>query len=340
MLLMLVSGNLPVTVLVFIGIGAAVQGFQNASQNMTLEFGSRHDLPVRIAIANTASELAGTIGPLLGGALAAFAGYQSVFLVSISVPGAGRRGCGALCAGTTQTRRLSVSASDKLSGRTALVTGAARGVGRATAEKLAREGAYRVPERHRRRRTRSDAPRRSAEPRCQATSRDAERARQARRSRQWSSSGSLDIVVNNAGYIWNGALHNHSDEQWDAMLDIHVTAPFRILRAYGRWLRDSTINPARKMPCRKVVNVSSVSGLFGAATQVGVFGRQGCSRRADTHARERMGALQRDGKRRRVRPHRNAPDAAIRRRAAAHRGWPAAATASASAMSRSNSNAR
>jgi len=82
-LLMLVSGNLPVTVLVFIGIGAANQGFQNAAQNMTLEFGSRHDLPVRIAIANTASELAGTIGPLLGGVLAALAGYQAVFLASI-----------------------------------------------------------------------------------------------------------------------------------------------------------------------------------------------------------------------------------------------------------------
>ena len=82
-LLMLVSGNLPVTVLVFIGIGAANQGFQNAAQNMTLEFGSRHDLPVRIAIANTASELAGTIGPLLGGVLAALAGYQAVFMASI-----------------------------------------------------------------------------------------------------------------------------------------------------------------------------------------------------------------------------------------------------------------
>ena len=82
-LLMLVSGNLPVTVLVFVGIGAANQGFQNASQNMTLEFGTRHDLPVRIAIANTTSELAGTIGPLLGGVLAALAGYQAVFMASI-----------------------------------------------------------------------------------------------------------------------------------------------------------------------------------------------------------------------------------------------------------------
>jgi len=82
-LLMCVSGTLWVTVIVFVGIGAAVQGFQNASQNMTLEFGSRHDLPVRIAIANTASELAGTLGPLIGGALAAIAGYQAVFLTSM-----------------------------------------------------------------------------------------------------------------------------------------------------------------------------------------------------------------------------------------------------------------
>lgn len=83
LLLMVESGNLPVTIIVFVGIGAAVQGFQNASQNMTLEFGSRDDLPVRIAIANTVSEFAGTIGPLLGGALAAAAGYQAVFSVSI-----------------------------------------------------------------------------------------------------------------------------------------------------------------------------------------------------------------------------------------------------------------
>ena len=83
LLLMLVVGNLPVTILVFVGIGAAVQGFQNASQNMTLEFGRRDDLPVRIAIANTTSEMAGTIGPLLGGVLAALAGYQAVFLASI-----------------------------------------------------------------------------------------------------------------------------------------------------------------------------------------------------------------------------------------------------------------
>jgi predicted MFS family arabinose efflux permease len=69
--------------LVFVGIGAAVQGFQNSSINLTLEFGDRDNLPVRIAIANTASEVAGTIGPLLGGLLAALLGYEAVFAASI-----------------------------------------------------------------------------------------------------------------------------------------------------------------------------------------------------------------------------------------------------------------
>ncbi|MFP6805738.1 MAG: MFS transporter [Pseudomonadales bacterium] len=72
-----------VTIAVFIGIGAAVQGFDNSSQNMTLEFGDRENLPMRIAIANTAAEVAGTIGPLLGGILAATLGYHAVFTVSI-----------------------------------------------------------------------------------------------------------------------------------------------------------------------------------------------------------------------------------------------------------------
>ena len=73
-----------ITVLVFVGVGASVQGFQNASMNLTLEFGDREDLPVRIALANTASEVAGTIGPLLGGLLAAFWHYEAVFIVSVA----------------------------------------------------------------------------------------------------------------------------------------------------------------------------------------------------------------------------------------------------------------
>lgn len=83
-LLLLVASGLWATVLVFVGIGAAVQGFQNSSQNLTLEFGDRDNLPVRIAIANTASEVAGTIGPLLGGVLAAMLGFEAVFAASIT----------------------------------------------------------------------------------------------------------------------------------------------------------------------------------------------------------------------------------------------------------------
>jgi MFS family permease len=60
-----------------------VQGFQNSSMNLTLEFGDRDDLPVRIAIANTSSEVAGTLGPLIGGLLAAIWGYQLVFIISM-----------------------------------------------------------------------------------------------------------------------------------------------------------------------------------------------------------------------------------------------------------------
>ena len=83
--------------------------------------------------------------------------------------------------------------------------------------------------------------------------------------------GGIDIIVNNAGYIWNGAMHNHSDEQWQAMLEVHATAPFRILRAFAPWLRETAraeIAEQGAARCRKVVNVSSVSGTTGAATQI------------------------------------------------------------------------
>lgn len=83
-LLLLATSGLMMTGLVFIGLGAASQGFQQASMNLTLEFGHRDDLPLRIAIANSASELAGSLGPLLGGAIAAAFGYPLVFVASIA----------------------------------------------------------------------------------------------------------------------------------------------------------------------------------------------------------------------------------------------------------------
>jgi 3-oxoacyl-[acyl-carrier protein] reductase len=83
--------------------------------------------------------------------------------------------------------------------------------------------------------------------------------------------GGVDIVVNNAGYIWNSTIQNTSDEQWAAMLDVHATAPFRLLRAAAPFIREAarreTEVHGRPRP-RKVVNISSVSGLHGAATQI------------------------------------------------------------------------
>jgi len=79
--------------------------------------------------------------------------------------------------------------------------------------------------------------------------------------------GDLHIVVNNAGYIWNSAAVKHTDEQWHAMLDVHATGPFRLLREAGHHFRQqaSTDPPDR---LRKVVNISSISGIYGAATQL------------------------------------------------------------------------
>ncbi|MBT9464220.1 SDR family oxidoreductase [Hydrogenophaga sp.] len=81
--------------------------------------------------------------------------------------------------------------------------------------------------------------------------------------------GGLDIIVNNAGYTWDNVVQKMSDEQWDAMLAVHLTAPFRILRAASDFLRDAAKREAEAgTPVfRKVVNISSVSGVYGNAGQ-------------------------------------------------------------------------
>jgi MFS family permease len=80
---LVLADSLGAFVLVFLGIGTGMGGFQMAAQNMVLEFGSRSDLPLRIAVANSAQELVGAIGPLLGGVLAVAFGRETVFGVAI-----------------------------------------------------------------------------------------------------------------------------------------------------------------------------------------------------------------------------------------------------------------
>jgi MFS family permease len=82
-LLLMLSATLVMTIIVFIGIGASVQGFEIGARSIVLEFGDRANLPIRIALANTVSQITGSLGPLIGGVLAAILGYESVFLVSV-----------------------------------------------------------------------------------------------------------------------------------------------------------------------------------------------------------------------------------------------------------------
>jgi MFS family permease len=81
---LLVSADYPVLVGVMIGLGAGLGGFMMAAQNLVLEFGSRHNLPLRIALANSSSELVGAIAPLSAGLLAAAVGYRAVFATAIA----------------------------------------------------------------------------------------------------------------------------------------------------------------------------------------------------------------------------------------------------------------
>src|SRR6202007_3377113 len=73
--------------------------------------------------------------------------------------------------------------------------------------------------------------------------------------------GGLDIIVNNAGYTWDTVIQKMTDEQWDAILDVHLKAPFRVLRA-AQPIISGLVKQAKAdgspVPCRKVVNISSI----------------------------------------------------------------------------------
>ncbi len=157
-----------------------------------------------------------------------------------------------------------------LDGKAAIVTGSARGIGRATAELLAEHGA-----------------------RVLINDLDGDVAEQAASEiggetavfggdltqpgvpdqlvqKAVDEFGQIDIIVNNAGYTWDGVAHKMTDEQFQAMLDIHTVVPFRVIRAAAPHLRE----PAKaerdegREVFRKIVNVSSISGTMGNAGQV------------------------------------------------------------------------
>ena len=160
-----------------------------------------------------------------------------------------------------------------LQGRVAIVTGSGRGIGRSIATRLAKAGAAVVVN------DLDDEP--AAETvdliaqaggRAIACNGDVAAPDFGGRivDAALDGLGGLDIIVNNAGYIWNTTIQRNTDEQWQAMLDVHATAPFRILRAASEHFRATAKREIAegKLVQRKVVNISSVSGVDGSATQV------------------------------------------------------------------------
>ena len=103
--------------------------------------------------------------------------------------------------------------------------------------------------------------------------------------------GQVDILVNNAGYTCDAVLHKMSDEQFQAMLDIHTIVPFRLCRALAPHWREAAKQELGegKEVFRKIVNVTSISGTMGNAGQANYSVGEGRGRRPDEDARQGMG---------------------------------------------------
>ena len=156
-----------------------------------------------------------------------------------------------------------------LDGKAAIVTGSARGIGRATAELLAEQGAQVLINDLDGDVAEEAAGEIEGQTAVFAGDLTKEGVPDQLVEKAVESFGKLDIVVNNAGYTMDAPIHKMSDEQFQRMLDIHNIVPFRVLRAAAPHLRE----PAKKEReegrevFRKVVNVSSISGTMGNAGQ-------------------------------------------------------------------------
>lgn len=156
-----------------------------------------------------------------------------------------------------------------LEGKNAIITGSARGIGKATAELFVANGAQVLI---------NDLDADIAEQTSSAIdgptavfAGDLTKAGAADDlvAAGMNAFGSIDIVVNNAGYTWDGMAHKMGDDQFQAMLDIHTIVPFRVARAIaGPWREAAKLEAGEGQErFRKLINVSSVSGTMGNAGQ-------------------------------------------------------------------------
>jgi 3-oxoacyl-[acyl-carrier protein] reductase len=156
-----------------------------------------------------------------------------------------------------------------LDGKVAIVTGSARGIGRATAELLAEHGAKVVINDLDTDVAGQAADEIDGETEVFAGDLTKPGVPDALVAKAIGTFGRIDIIVNNAGYTLDAPLHKMSDDWFQKMLDIHVVAPFRLIRAAAPHLRE----PAKleraegREVFRKIVNVSSISGTMGNAGQ-------------------------------------------------------------------------
>ncbi|MBL8379103.1 MAG: SDR family oxidoreductase [Burkholderiales bacterium] len=156
----------------------------------------------------------------------------------------------------------------KLAGKVAIVSGSGRGIGRACALKLAAEGARVVVN------DLDAAPATETVDAIRAAGGEAIAVVGSVTDSDFAARfvgaaidtwNGLDIIVNNAGYTWDAVIQKMSDEQFDAILDVHLKAPFRILREAIGFIREAAKREAEagQEIFRKVVNVSSISGTNG-----------------------------------------------------------------------------
>jgi 3-oxoacyl-[acyl-carrier protein] reductase len=156
-----------------------------------------------------------------------------------------------------------------LDDKVAIVTGSARGIGKATAELLSEHGAKVVVNDLDGDVAKETADAIAGETAVYAGDLTAEGSPEALVQTALDAWGKIDIIVNNAGYTLDAPIHKMSDDWFQKMLDIHLVVPFRVIRAAAPHLRE----PAKvereegREVFRKIVNVSSISGTMGNAGQ-------------------------------------------------------------------------